>query len=250
MRSVRIGELDVHDVTFRETVDLIVVWATDRTGGYVCTPNADHVVKADRDRPFRAAVNGARLRVPDGMWIVYASRLAGRPLTGTVTGRLLVPALAERLQGSGLPVAFVGGRPGSAAATERALAKRYGDLTTVPAMTPSMGLTIGSGEDAAIVQQLRLSAPAIVFVALGAPKQELWMERHTADLPESVLVGVGAAFDIIAGRYREAPRWMTRVGLEWLLRLAQEPRRLARRYLVDDPWIFVWALRTRLGGGT
>jgi len=85
-----------------------------------------------------------------------------------------------------------------------------------------------------------------VFVGLSAPKGEAWIRAHREELGDRVLVGVGAAFDIAAGRFRPAPAWMTRLGVEWLFRLAQEPRRLARRYLVDDPWIFWWALRARM----
>jgi N-acetylglucosaminyldiphosphoundecaprenol N-acetyl-beta-D-mannosaminyltransferase len=87
-----------------------------------------------------------------------------------------------------------------------------------------------------------------VFVGLGAPKQELWMARHSADLPRSVLVGVGAAIDVLGGRRLAAPKWMTQIGLEWLFRLANEPRRLARRYLWDDPRFFAWMLAARMPG--
>jgi N-acetylglucosaminyldiphosphoundecaprenol N-acetyl-beta-D-mannosaminyltransferase len=110
-----------------------------------------------------------------------------------------------------------------------------------------MGFQVGGTADAALVAKLASDPPSIVFVALGAPKQEIWMQEHAAELPGTVMVGVGAAFDVVAGRVREAPAWMTRVGLEWLFRLAQEPRRLARRYLVDDPWILWWAVAARLG---
>jgi len=111
-----------------------------------------------------------------------------------------------------------------------------------------MGFLVGSQADNEILAALRADPVDLLFVALGAPKQEIWMHEHRDDLPKTVLIGVGAGVDIVAGRFREAPRWMTRVGLEWLFRLAQEPRRLARRYLVDDPWILLWALKTRIFG--
>ena len=114
------------------------------------------------------------------------------------------------------------------------------------AFGPSMGFEVGGAEDVASIERLRRSGAWIVFVALGAPRQEVWMARHRADLPGVVLIGVGAAFDVIAGLFREAPAWMTAVGLEWLVRLVQEPRRLGRRYLIEDPWIVWWATTTRL----
>ena len=112
-----------------------------------------------------------------------------------------------------------------------------------------MGLRIGSSADLLAVARLSAAAPRVVFVGLGAPKQELWMARHTADLPQAVLIGVGQAIDVLGGAQAVAPAWMTRLGVEWTFRLVQEPRRLAARYLWDDPRFFWWMLGTRLSGG-
>lgn len=242
-RPVQVGDVAVDDVSFNETVRLIATWATEGSGGYVCTPNVDHVVKARSNGAFRRAVAGARLRVPDGMWIVYASRLAGRPLRETVTGRLLPQAVGVALASEGRTIGLFGGIPGVAEEAGDQLRRR--GILVADAFGPSGSFSIGSDEDLACVRRLCDVDPAVLFVALGAPKQELWMAAHTADLSSTVLVGVGAAVDVLAGRRAEAPRWMTRTGLEWAFRLAHEPRRLARRYLIDDPWILWWALRTR-----
>lgn len=233
-------------MTFAATVDWIVDRAARRAGGYVCTPNVDHVIQARRNPAFREAVEGASLRVPDGTWIVYASRIAGDPLGGTVTGRLLLPAVAQRCAAAGLTIALYGAGPGVAAAAAARLAHDYPRLTVAAAITPPAALEIGSSADLDAVEVLVAAQPSVVFVCLGAPKQEIWMHRHASELDGAVLVGVGAALDILAGRFREAPRWMTRHGMEWAFRLAQEPRRLGRRYLIDDPWILAWAARTRL----
>ncbi len=240
------GGTPVHDTTFAAAVDWIIERATSRAGGYVCTPNVDHVVQARRNPAFREAVEGASLRVPDGMWIVYASRIAGDPLTETVTGRLLLPAVAQRSAAVGLTIALYGAGPGVVPAAAERLTHDYPGLTVAAAITPPAALEIGSSADLEDVEKLVAARPSIVFVCLGAPKQEIWMHRHAAALDGAVLVGVGAALDILVGRFREAPRWMTRYGLEWAFRLAQEPRRLARRYLIDDPWILTWAARARL----
>jgi N-acetylglucosaminyldiphosphoundecaprenol N-acetyl-beta-D-mannosaminyltransferase len=244
--TVVIGDLSLHNTTFAATLQSILAWADDRSGGYVCTPNVDFVAKARSNVPFRRAVNAARLRVPDGMWIVYASRLAGRPLLGTVTGRLLVAPVCEALWRSGDAVGFFGAAPGIASEAMRLVGARASLTPVGIAISPEFGFAIGSTVDAAYVAELKAIDPAVIFVALGAPRQELWMAAHAAEFPRAILVGVGAAFDVLAGRHREAPGWMTRLGFEWLFRLAHEPRRLARRYLVDDPWIFWWALRKRL----
>lgn len=246
-RLVPIGGLTIHDVTFNETVRRVATWAAERSGGYVCTPNVDYVVRSRHDAAFRGAIQEARLRVGDGMWLVYASRLAGRGLHGTVTGRLLLPALAELASAKGLSVALFGAGEGIAERVQEILTSNHARLQVVAAVSPPTPFQIGSEPDLEAVRAIRSANPDIVFVALGAPKQEIWMQRHTSELGGAVAVGVGAAFDIIAGRFREAPRWMTRYGFEWLFRLVQEPRRLARRYLIDDPWILWWAMRVRMG---
>lgn len=246
-RTVRIGDLTIHDVDFPTAVAEIVQGAAQRSGGFVCTPNVDYVVKSRRDVQFREAIQAARLRVPDGMWIVYASRIAGRPLRATVTGRLLLPAVAIQAAPRGLRLALFGAGPGVATRAAELLRQTYPGLEVVAAVTPPTPLVIGSESDERAVTELSAANPDVVFVGLGAPKQEIWMARHGGALGGAVLVGVGAALDVTAGRFREAPHWMTRWGFEWLWRLALEPRRLARRYLVDDPWILWWALRTRFG---
>jgi N-acetylglucosaminyldiphosphoundecaprenol N-acetyl-beta-D-mannosaminyltransferase len=180
------------------------------------------------------------------MWLVYASRIAGRGLHGTVTGRLLLPALAELAADKGLRVALFGAGAGIAQRVREVLTANHPRLQVVAAVTPPTPFQIGSVADQEAVDVIRETNPDILFVALGAPKQEVWMQRHAAELGGAVAVGVGGAFDIVAGRFREAPRWMTRHGFEWLFRLAQEPRRLAKRYLLDDPWILWWAIRIRL----
>jgi exopolysaccharide biosynthesis WecB/TagA/CpsF family protein len=229
--------------------DGVSAWIAERArtgeGGYVCTPNVDHVVRAVRDPAFRRAEQSATLRVPDGMWIIYGSRIAGRATLSTVTGRLLPQAVGQSLAREGLSVALFGGPPEMAERAAATLQKR--GVLVSEAFGPSMRFVIGSDEDNAAVARLKASPARVVFVALGAPKQEFWMERHSAELSDRVLVGVGAALDILGGRVREAPGWVTSLGLEWAFRLVQEPRRLSRRYLWDDPRFLWWMVQARRG---
>lgn len=237
-----IAGIPFNDIGFAATVERIVGWARDRSYGYVCTPNVDYIVRARREPDFRLALLDARLRVPDGMGVIYGSRLTGRPLARSVTGRLLPPAVVAAVRADPLPIAVFGGRAGVAHRAAAALERR--GAVIADAFGPPMGFRVGSDDDARATARLAASGARIVFVGLGAPRQELWMRRVHTEL-ESVLVGVGAGVDVLAGEVREAPPWMTRVGLEWLFRLAQEPRRLGRRYLVDDPRFFWWMLRAR-----
>lgn len=239
-----VDTIRVDDLTFAEAVTAIVAAGLDGSGGYMATPNVDHIVRARRDPQFRQVVMGARLRVPDGMGIIYGSRIAGRPLRGTVTGRLLPEAVARAGEADRLPLALLGGRPGAARAAAERLRLAGGHV--VAALEPSMGFVPGSEEDDALVATLKQSRARVVFVGLGSPKQETWMARHVADLPSSLLVAIGQGIDVLGGVVPGAPAWMTRLGIEWTYRLVHEPRRLARRYLRDDPRFFLWMLRSRL----
>jgi len=237
----------VHDLRFDESIELIVGAIEVGRPLVVATPNIDHLVRASRDPSFRDALLAADLRVPDGMWIVYASRIARRPLRGTTTGRLLVPALAAKAADRGWGIALVGGPPGVATEAARRLQAADASLRVDLADAPPMGFHVDDPADRALVKRLAATDARIVFVGLGAPKQELWMAAHSAELGGRVVLGIGAGIDIVAGRFKAAPTWMTRTGLEWAFRLAQEPRRLARRYLVDDPHVLLWAVRARFG---
>lgn len=244
MRTIQIDTLAVHDVTFGEAVELLAGWARDGSGGYVTTPNVDHVVRAHQDKAFRQLTNAARLRAPDGMGIVYGARLGGTPFRGSVTGRLLPAAVARSTANEPVAMALLGGRDDAAtqagAALERAGAK------VVAAISPPMGFAVGGAEDVAAVTELQAAAPGILFVGLGSPKQERWMAGHAAELPQTVMVGVGQAIDILGGKAPEAPRWMTRIGVEWAFRLVRDPVRIGKRVFIGTPRFMWWMLRARL----
>ncbi|HEY7525735.1 MAG TPA: WecB/TagA/CpsF family glycosyltransferase [Candidatus Limnocylindria bacterium] len=238
---VQIDSIAVDDIGFEGTVETIAGWAREGSGGYVVTTNVDYVVRAHRDPSFRAIIDGARLRVPDGMGVVYGARLAGSPLRGSITGRLLPAALARHPDR--LRLALMGGLPGATQPAAQRLRELGGDVRA--ATSPPMGFAIGGEADQAAVRLLADADPQVLFVGLGSPKQDRWMARHAAALPRTVMVGIGQAIDVLGGRQPVAPAWMTRVGLEWAYRLVHDPRRLARRYLWDDPRFFWWMLRAR-----
>jgi N-acetylglucosaminyldiphosphoundecaprenol N-acetyl-beta-D-mannosaminyltransferase len=241
-RSVPADTLTVSDLDFAATVETLVGWARDGSGGYVCTVNVDYVVRARRDPQFRELVRQARLRVPDGMGIVYGSRLAGTGLRASVTGRRLPEAVARHPDPPS--IGLMGGSPG---AGEKAAAFLRGvGSAQVTAVSAPLGFAIGGSEDHEAVRRLQADAPAILFVGLGSPKQDRWMARHAADLPGTVMVGIGVGIDVLGGMQPTPPEWMTRIGVEWAYRLVHEPGRLARRYLWDDPRFFWWMARARL----
>lgn len=243
-RVVQIDSVPIDDLTFEETVEQVVAWSRQGRGGYVTTPNADFIVRARRDPAFRQLLLDARLRVPDGMGIVYGARLAGTPLRGRVTGRLLPEAVARASKDAPLRTAILGGRNDAPQVAAARLTEAGADV--VAAIGPPMGFAIGGDEDARAVEQLRAASPQVLYVGLGPPKQERWMAAHQAELPATTMLGLGQTIDVLGGVVPAAPRWMTRVGLEWAFRMLRDPRRIGRRVFIDDPPFFWWMLRQRL----
>ena len=248
LREIEIPSVGVtvHDVTFAEAVELIAGWAREGSGGFVSTPNVDHLVRARRDPRFRELMMAARLRVPDGMGLIYGSRLAGTPFRGPVTGRLLPEAIVRATAPDTPAMALIGGRDDAPNRAAERLRSTGAEI--VAAVSPPMGFAVGGPEDEEATKALVAADPRILLVGFGAPKQETWMARHAADLPHTVMLGIGQAIDILGGRVPAAPAWMTRVGLEWAFRMLRDPRRIGRRVFVDDPPFFWWMLRARLGG--
>lgn len=230
---LRLGGLEVDRVSFGGALDRIHGLVSAGRGGLVFTPNVDHVVLAERHPEFREAYAAAALSLADGTPIVWAARLLGRPLPERVAGSDLVWPLAERAAAAGWRVYLLGAGPGVAAEAAARLRLRLG-LQVVGADSPRIRLD-GPDDSAAALERVREARPHLLLVGLGAPKQEIWLHRHRADLQGVVSLGVGAGLDFLAGRLPRAPRWMSQAGLEWLFRLGREPRRLWRRYLVDDP---------------
>lgn len=235
----------VHNVTFDEAVGLIVRWAREGSGGYVSTPNVDHLVRAHREPDFQALVRGARLRLPDGMGLIYGMRLRGHRLRGAVHGRLLPEAIVRATAPDSPPLAMIGGRDDAPQKASERLTALGGKV--VAAVNPPMGFEIGGPADVEATRTLVAAAPRVLIVGFGAPRQERWMARHAAEFPNTVMLGLGQTIDVLGGRVPAAPSWMTRVGLEWAFRMLRDPLRIGRRVFVDDPPFFWWMLRARLG---
>ncbi|GAB3222179.1 hypothetical protein GCM10027447_08810 [Glycomyces halotolerans] len=237
-RRIRLGGIGFDPVTEPEAVDRVLGAVESGRGGRIVTPNVDIVAAARRRPELRELVETADLVVADGTPLVWVSRAAGTALPARVPGSDLVWALAEAAANRGMRLALLGGTPdGAARPTERAaerLETRYPGLKVVGAWCPPMGFDRDESQWRALVDRFASAEPDLVYVGLGFPKQERVMERLSAVAPRAWFLGCGASIDFIAGYRRRAPQWMRRSGTEWLFRLCSEPRRLARRYLVDD----------------
>ncbi len=206
--------------------------------GFIVTPNVNHVCTCERDPAFHAAYVRAFLALPDGMPIILASRLLGTPLKQKLSGSDMVPALCGFAAREGFSVFFFGGTPGTAERTAEIMVERNPGLRVAGHHCPDYGFEHDPTKLASALDAVRAAQPDLCFVALGSPKQEFWMDTHANELGPTIYMGVGATFDFISGRVRRAPRWIQKTGFEWLWRIAMEPRRLWRRYLVEDMVFF------------
>jgi N-acetylglucosaminyldiphosphoundecaprenol N-acetyl-beta-D-mannosaminyltransferase len=232
---VRIGPLDIDALGLDEAVDAIEDLVARRRGGMVFTPNVDHVVLAEENPLLRQAYAEADLSLVDGVPVLWAARALGSPLPEKVSGSDLVRPLVARAAERGWGVYFLGGRPGVGAKAKAVLEREYPGVRIVGVSSPDIDLSKDVAEQGEAIDAVRAAKPDLLFLALGAPKQEIWGHRIREAVAPAVILGVGATLDFVAGEAKRAPPWMSAVGFEWLFRLAQEPRRLWRRYLVRDP---------------
>jgi N-acetylglucosaminyldiphosphoundecaprenol N-acetyl-beta-D-mannosaminyltransferase len=196
----------------------------------VVTPNTDHVVRIRRDPAMRAIYDRADVIVADGMPLVWASSLLGDPLPERVAGIDLMHAVAAALARRGGSVFLLGGPEGIAELAGAALAGANRGLTVA-------GCADGyfdTASDARVVEAINASRADALLIGMGSPRQEAWAVARASDLAPRIIMCVGGALEVVAGVRRRAPRWMQRGGLEWSYRLAQEPGRLWRRYLIED----------------
>lgn len=230
-RTIELMGVAIHALAEPECVEHVVHCATHGRGGWVVTPNVDHLRRVVKDEVFRRLYARATLRVADGMPLVWASRLQGTPLPGRVAGSNLITSLCGGAARAGVSVYLLGGDPGTAAGAATVLTGRFPELEVAGTDCPAPGFDADSEQMRGVRDRLLAARPGIVFVALGSPKQELLIDRLRPDLPEAWWLGVGISFSFLTGDVRRAPRWMQAIGLEWLHRLLQERSRLTRRYL-------------------
>jgi N-acetylglucosaminyldiphosphoundecaprenol N-acetyl-beta-D-mannosaminyltransferase len=218
-------------ISYDETVELIRETLREERRLHIVTANVDFVMKARRDPTFAEELWQADCVVADGVPVLWAANLLGRPLRGRVNGTDLVWTCAEIAQELGRSVALVGGDHGVAERAAAALGRHAPGVKIHAIRTPFPLDTAASEQIAAEIEQ---RGAGIVLVALGAPRQERWLRSYLAKSGASVGIGIGSALDIISGDRPRAPEVFQRNGLEWLHRLVLEPRRLGRRYLVED----------------
>lgn len=222
--STTILGIRVHNVTMPEAIAIIESMVTDGNQHQIITANAEIIMAAQENEKYRSTLNGASLAFPDGMGVLLASKLIGKPLTERVTGVDATRHIADIARRRGFRLFLLGAAEGVA---ERAASKLRHDFPGVNIVGTYSG-SPHPDEDKEICAIIERANPHIIFVAYGAPKQELWVARNLPKLNARIALSIGGTFDFIAGDIPRAPLWMQKSGLEWFFRLLQEPRRWRR----------------------
>ena len=224
----------VSALTMADALEIIDGWIAARARSYVCVTGVHGVMECQGDPELLRIHNEAGLVTPDGMPLVWLGRRRGNPRTERVYGPDLMLAACARSLVTGYRHFFYGGAEGVPELLAERLCRRYPGVRVCGTYSPPFR-PLTDEEEAEVAERIDAARPDIVWVGLSTPKQERWMAAQRGRLEAPVLIGVGAAFDFHAGLKSQAPRWMQRSGLEWLHRLASEPRRLGPRYLVNNP---------------
>lgn len=238
--------MEVDCISPELAIDRIHEWAAARSAKYVCVSNVHQCMEAFDDPEFRSVINSADMVVPDSQVLEFARRFLGFKKSGSVIrGLELMLALCARAEAENVPISLYGGTEESLRLLQLQLLERYPALEIKSAISPPFR-PLREEEMEADAEAIRVSGARLLFVGIGCPKQERWMYQQRDRLPV-VMLGVGAAFDFIAGITQPSPAWVHRLGMEWFYRLLIEPRRLWRRCIEHYPRFVFFLLMQKLG---
>lgn len=244
--KINICNVIIDNLSMEEAIRSIEALVKKKKPAIVVTPNIDHIIKLQKDTNFREIYKNASLVLADGMPLLWAARFLGGSLKEKVSGSDLFLKLCELAAEKGHRLFFLGGRPGAALKASEILKDKYPNIQIIGTYSPPFDFENDKAENDKVVRMIKNAKPDILFVGLGAPKQEKWIYKHRNEYQVPVSIGIGASFEFVAGIVKRAPVWMQKAGLEWLWRLIQEPKRLWKRYLVDDMKFFWLVFKQKL----
>jgi len=233
-RRANVLGVGIHAINLDVAVELMEVALVSSSKGYVCVTNVHAVMEAHKNAHYREVLNSSFLTVPDGRPTVWVGRTQGYSAMDQVGGPDLMLRFCEVSSRKGYTHFFYGGQPGVAERLRESLTNRYPGLSVLGTYTPPFR-PLSQEEESELCNLLVRLKPDVTWIGLGTPKQDLFMAEYLGRLDTTLMVGVGAAFDMHTGRIKDAPRWIKRAGFAWMHRLAQEPRRLWKRYLETNP---------------
>ena len=234
MSRIKFLNTQVDNLTMTEAINEIDKLVQKRVPSYVVTPNVDHIVKLEKDEEFKNVYKNADLILTDGMPLIWISKLKGNPIKEKVSGSDLFPKVCKLASDKGYSIFLLGAAEGVADKAAEKLKNKYKGLNIAGTYSPSYGFEKKNDEIEKIVKIINECKPDILAVGLGAPKQEKFLYKYKDKLNVPISLAIGASIDFEAGNIERAPRWMQKSGLEWFYRLCKEPKRMFRRYIVED----------------
>lgn len=247
MARMRLMNTEIDNLTMDETLDVIDSLIKEDNCSYVVTPNVDHIVQLEKDEELKRVYENASLILTDGKPLIWISNWYKTPIKEKISGSDLFPRVCDLAAKKGYTMYLLGAAEGVADKAAKNLMNKYKGLNIVGTYSPPFGFEKDKLELKKIERQIQEVHPDILIVGLGCPKQEKYMYHHCKELDVPISFGLGASIDFEAGNIKRAPRWMSEHGLEWLYRITQDPKRLAKRYLVDDMKIIRIARKYRRG---
>ncbi len=246
LETINLLDTEIHNLTYQEAIEKTEELIADESECHsVVTPNVDHLIKLKKDAEFRKVYKDASLILADGMPLIWAAKFLKTPLKAKISGSDFFPDFCKVAAKKGYKLFFMGGRKGAADAAASILKNRYPGLKIVGTHCPPYGFEKDRAKNDRIIEMVREAQPDVLFVGLGAPKQEKWIFRHKEACQVPVSIGIGVSFEFVSGMVKRAPRLFQKIGLEWFWRLAMEPKRLWRRYIVEDSKFFSLVLKQK-----
>lgn len=245
MSRITFLNTEIDNLTMSEAIGEIDKLVINRKPSYVVTPNVDHIVKLEKDEEFKEVYKNADLILTDGMPLIWISKMKSTPIKEKVSGSDLFPEVCELAAKKGHKIFLLGAAEGVAAKAAKNLKKKYTGLNIVGTYSPSYGFEKKEDEIKKIIKIINEVKPDILAVGLGAPKQEKFLYKYKDKLNVPVSLAIGASIDFEAGNIERAPVFMQKCGLEWFYRLCKEPKRMFKRYIIDDMKILGLILKYR-----
>lgn len=234
MARIKFMNTDIDNLTMAETLNEIDKLIQKKNCSYVVTPNVDHIVRLEKDEELQKVYKNASLILTDGKPLIWISKWYKTPIKEKISGSDLFPRVCQLAANKNYTMYLLGAAEGVADTAARNLMKKYPGLNIVGTYSPPFGFEKNKQEMNKIKTQIQDVHPDILIVSLGCPKQEKFMYYHCKELGVPISFGLGASIDFEAGNIKRAPKWMSNHGLEWLYRFSKEPKRLFKRYFVDD----------------
>ncbi len=247
MARLKFMNTEIDNLTMQETLQAIDRLIQEDKDSYVVTPNVDHIVQLETDQELREVYADASLILTDGKPLLWIAQLYGTPIKEKISGSDLFPLLCDMAAKRGYKMFFLGAEEGVAAKAAENLKKRYPGLQVAGTYSPLYGFEKDAAEMKKIEDMVKEAQPQILIVGLGCPKQEKFIWNHRKYLNVPISLGLGASLDFEAGNIKRAPKWMQKYGLEWLFRITQDPKRLFKRYIIDDMKIIKLIFKYREG---